>query len=368
VPRLRDDLKVLIQLTEAEAPSLRRVRAIRKAQILYGFGDASGSGFGWCIDFGDGVRYELGEWCDKIQEASSNYRELQNLVNAMLRAAQEWRLDGCELLLYTDNKTAEGSFFWRTAKTRALFELFVTLYKLQMQFDFILHLVWISGTRMIQQGTDGLSGGEKNILATCGMSLGGMVHLHLSATAQSAMLEDWIRGWADTGRQLEVLELGVVHLGSPTGILWMVSGAGRSGCGHHFCDALHKRPSCFHVFSTPLLMTNRWSKQLLKATDVYFYLKAENMIWNNSQHEPHGIFISLPLSRNEPWRLRRTKTVVDMESSLQELPPDDFLQKGNILRKFLGLTRQLETILEGLVRDLLHTPGRGSLPGSASKR
>jgi ribonuclease HI len=103
------------------------VRASRKANILCGFGDASGSGFGWCIDFGDGVRYELGEWCDKIQEASSNYRELQNLVNAMLRAAQEGRLDGCEVFLYADNQTAEGSYFRGTAKSRALFELIVTL-------------------------------------------------------------------------------------------------------------------------------------------------------------------------------------------------------------------------------------------------
>jgi hypothetical protein len=55
-------------------------------------------------------------------------------------------------------------------------------------------------------------------------------------------------------------------------------------------------------------------------------------------------------------------------SSLRELPSDDFLQKGNILRKFLGLTRQLETMPEGLVRELLHIPGRGSVPGSTSKR
>jgi hypothetical protein len=109
-------------------------------------------------------------------------------------------------------------------------------------------------------------------------------------------------------------------------------------------------------------------EKLLKATDVYFVLKAESMIWNNSQHEPLGIFISLPLSRHEPWRLRQTKTVVYLESSLRELPSDDLLQKGNILRKFLGLTRQLETMPEGLVRELLHTPGRGSVPGSTSKR
>jgi hypothetical protein len=116
VTRLRDDLNVLIELTEADAPHLRRVRASRKANILYGFGDASGSGFGWCIDFGEGVRYELGEWCDTIQEASSNYRELHNLANAMLRATQEGRLDGCEMFLYTDNQTVAGSYFRGTAR------------------------------------------------------------------------------------------------------------------------------------------------------------------------------------------------------------------------------------------------------------
>jgi hypothetical protein len=102
-----------------------------------------------------------------------------------------------------------------------------------------------------------------------------------------------------------------------------------------FCDDLHKRPSCFHVFAIPLLMTKRWRKQLLKATDVYVVLKADSMIWNNSQHDPLDIFIYLPLSRHEHWSLQRTKTVVDMESSMKELPPDYFLQKGNILRKFL---------------------------------
>jgi hypothetical protein len=101
--------------------------------------------------------------------------------------------------------------------------------------------------------------------------------------------------------------------------------------------------------------------------DAYFVLKADSMIWNNSQHESLGIFISLPLSRLQPWSLRRINTVVDMDSALRELPPDDFLQKGNILYKFLGITRQLETIPEGLVRELLHTPGRGLIPGSTPK-
>jgi hypothetical protein len=60
--------------------------------------------------------------------------------------------------------------------------------------------------RMIQQGNDGLSRGKENGIATCGLSLVGMVPLHLSATARSAMREDWIHGWTDKGRKLEVLE------------------------------------------------------------------------------------------------------------------------------------------------------------------
>jgi hypothetical protein len=49
------------------------------------------------------------------------------------------------------------------------------------------------------------------------------------------------------------------------------------------CDDPHKRPNCFHLFVIPLLMMNRWRKELLKVKDVYFVLKAESMIWNNSQ-------------------------------------------------------------------------------------
>jgi hypothetical protein len=43
-------------------------------------------------------------------------------------------------------------------------------------------------------------------------------------------------------------------------------------------DALHKRPTLFHVFTIPLLIMNRWRKLVLKATDVYFVLKADSMI------------------------------------------------------------------------------------------
>jgi hypothetical protein len=83
--------------------------------------------------------------------------------------------------MYTDDQTAEVSYYRVSATSRALFELIVTLYKLQMKYDFILDVVWIVGTRMIHQGMDGLSWGDTNGLATNGMSLSSMVLLHLSS-------------------------------------------------------------------------------------------------------------------------------------------------------------------------------------------
>jgi hypothetical protein len=49
-----------------------------------------------------------------------------NLANALIRAAQEGLLDGCEVFLYTDNQPAEGSYFIGSAKSGALFEMIVT--------------------------------------------------------------------------------------------------------------------------------------------------------------------------------------------------------------------------------------------------
>jgi hypothetical protein len=87
--RLNDDIDVILTLTEDEMPPLRSIRARRVGQILYCFGDASDAGFGWIIDLGEEVYYEYGEWSEAISEESSNYRELRNLVNALVKAGED---------------------------------------------------------------------------------------------------------------------------------------------------------------------------------------------------------------------------------------------------------------------------------------
>jgi hypothetical protein len=115
-------------------------------------------------------------------------------------------MDGCEVFFYTDNQRADGYKFRGSARSPALFELIVTLYKLQMQHDLILHVVWIVGTGMIQQVVDGFSRGGENGPATSVVAFSGMVPLHLEACERSPLLLDWLEDWCDLGKDLKVLE------------------------------------------------------------------------------------------------------------------------------------------------------------------
>jgi hypothetical protein len=100
---------------------------------------------------------------------------------------------------------------------------------------------------------------------------------------------------------------------------------------------------------------------MLKAVYVYSVLKPECAVWDHSQHEPLGIFISLLLRRHEPWRLRHTQPVVDLARALREVPDDDFVQKGHLLCDFCCLVRQLETMPASVVRGVLHTTEGGQV-------
>ena len=134
---------------------------MRKAGVVfYGFGDASGRDFGSSFQYGSTIAYQYGKWCQSIVERSSNYKELLNLVNALEEGVQEGKFQECEIFLFTDNSTAEGAYYKGNTPSRTLFELVVRLRKLAMGSGLRLHVIHVSGKRMIAQGTDGLSRGE----------------------------------------------------------------------------------------------------------------------------------------------------------------------------------------------------------------
>jgi hypothetical protein len=111
VPRFRHDVEALKAVSEPDAPPLRRVRCQKKCMAYYGFGDASGAGFGAMLQIGHSIYYEYGRWTSEVTESeSSNWQELNNLVEALEGACQKHQLAGCELMLFTDNSTAKNAF------------------------------------------------------------------------------------------------------------------------------------------------------------------------------------------------------------------------------------------------------------------
>ena len=97
VPRFKKDIAALMRLTDFDLPPLRVVRPTQVVQVFYGFGDKSGKQFGSTLlenyncrghltgaaQGSDRIRFRIGLWTPEVEEESSNYKELRNLVDSI---------------------------------------------------------------------------------------------------------------------------------------------------------------------------------------------------------------------------------------------------------------------------------------------
>jgi hypothetical protein len=61
--------------------------------------------------------------------------------------------------MFMDNYVTERAYFRGMSKSKQLFNLILWLQKLEMAGELFIHLIWVARTRMITQGTDGVSRG-----------------------------------------------------------------------------------------------------------------------------------------------------------------------------------------------------------------
>jgi hypothetical protein len=215
-PRLRDDVRALLKLSDFELPPLRVVRPSMVVSVFYGFGDASGKEFGGTISENyncdralskiaegkDGLRFRIGVWNAEERLESSNFKELCNLVEFTESEAERGRLRNCEYFLFTDNSTAESCFYRGTSSSKILHSLVLRLRLLEMKYGMLIHLIHVSGTRMIDQGTDAASRGSLMEGVLAGKDMLSFVDLSVTAVDRHPPVLDWVRSW--TG--LETLE------------------------------------------------------------------------------------------------------------------------------------------------------------------
>jgi hypothetical protein len=75
---------------------------------MYGFADASGSGFGSTVMLDGGIRYRIGTWGPDENE-SSNFREFENVVASLREEEVAGHLKKALIFMCTDNSTVESA-------------------------------------------------------------------------------------------------------------------------------------------------------------------------------------------------------------------------------------------------------------------
>ena len=394
VPRFKDDIAALTRLTAFEMPPLRVVRPAQVVQVFYGFGDASGKQFGatlsnnyncrGCLsgaaqDVG-GVRLRVGLWSPEEEEESSNYKELKNLVDTIREEAFSGRLKECEMFVFTDNSTAESCFYRGNSKSVHLHRLVLELRVLEMTFGMTVHVVHISGRRMIAQGTDGCSRGSMMEGVMSGQDMLSFVDLARSAVERHPPLLEWVRawtgrptlepltpeGWFEEGHGIKggYLDKHKVwipnHEAKNQMHLWLPPPAVADAALEELLKARHKRTDTFHVIIIPRLMTPRWRRLFNKACDFTFAVSLGHPFWPDSMFEPLCVGILLPFSTHRPWCFKRAPLLVEMGRELREVLAAGEADGGDILRQLLKLPGRVAPLSERVACRVLHVPGRPS--------
>jgi hypothetical protein len=366
VPVLREHLSALSSLFRKPEPTLRLIRGASVYEVCYVFGDASGEGFGssWTSKEGS-IAFRYGIWGKEGQGTSSNYRELRNLVETMERLGEVGELVGREVFLFTDNAVAESIAARGSSSSPKLFELVVRLNRLEMEYLCKVNLVHVAGTRMIDQGTDGLSRGDMYEGVMAGESMLLHVPLHLSAIERNPLLVEWIKSWSEGGANpdLEVLacedwfERGHDVKGSRTNIdgywipdyksglfLWSPPPGAARVAIEQLRQARLKRQSSTHIFVVPRLMVTEWRRQVIKAADIRFEIPVGHSLWGNSMHEPLTIAICFPYISRQPWELRKTELMVDVERKLQGMLQENPAAGRHLLSQLFNLTGEMDSM------------------------
>ncbi len=379
VKRFSDDLNELLNLMRAEKPPRRLVRGKNVVLVKYGFGDASGCGFGASWESDKGISFRMGIWSEEVnKDKSSNFRELKNLVETLELMGKNDELNGVEIFFFTDNSTAERAFYKGSSSSKLLHELVSRLKNLEMYVGCKIYLCHVSGKRMIAQGTDGLSRGNT---AEGVMKKGNMLEfipLHLTALERSSSLLNWLRllceGHDEKERKLEILdpldwyERGHDHLGNiqnmdglwmpkiQSGLfLWHPAPAAAETALEELRMARLKRTKSTHVFVCPRLLEPQWRSHLHKSADLVLEIPAGTSFWPEDMFEPLIIGLYFPYLSHRPWELRHSPSLVELGRRLRPLWKTDEKSAGIILREFWSKERSFSNLSPKLVFKMLHS-------------
>jgi hypothetical protein len=387
VPRLERDLRALTELFAPAEPTLRLVRGHAIHCALFGFGDASGGGFGSSWESPDGVNYRFGTWGVDMDGESSNLRELTNLVDTLDEIGSTGSLKGVEIFLFTDNSTSEAAYYNGSSKSEKLFDLVLRVKKLEMHQQAKIHIIHVSGERMKEQGSDGLSRGNLNVGVMAGKKMLDFVPIHLTALERCSSLKPWLEtfvgkdaeflepeDWFTRGHNLDEskweynsdgLKLPTFKKGT---FIWCPQPCAAEAAVEELRRARHKRQDSRHLFIVPRLMTPTWRKHLHKAADLILTLKPGHHAWSTDMLEPLTLAFVFPFISHKPWQLRGSYQLLALGRALSEVWAGNNGREGPLLRQLWSYQERLKNMPSKLASKLLQSQSVDGIPHCNSRK
>ncbi len=220
---LASDVEALAAIFGTSRVPVVGVRSRQVVAVVYGFGDASGTGLGATFTCGSGLNFRIGVWGYEEDPESSNWKEFTNVVEALDEEGEEGNLNHAEVFMFTDNSAVESCVAGGSSSSPKLLSLVVRLQALSMRVGFKINVFHIAGTRMIAQGTDGVSRGFLGQGVMDGAAMSAFVPIHQTPVERSPVeLVPWIRkcagkeaillskmGWFQDGHDVEGWKVGV---------------------------------------------------------------------------------------------------------------------------------------------------------------
>jgi hypothetical protein len=372
-PRFASDVGALSSIFSSESIPRVSLRTRRVVTVVYGFGDASGTGLGATFTCGSGFNFRIGVWGSEEKDESSNWKEFSNVVEALEDEAGSGNLTETEVFMFTDNSTVEACASKGSSTAPKLLGLIIRLRALAIRCGFKLHIFHVAGTRMIAQGTDGVSRGFLALGVMAGEAMSSFIPIHRTAQERSVAFVEWIKQW--TGSDSVVLDpMGWFSTGHdidgwltcPDGFdrpelcegrtyIWVPPPFAADVALGELRKARIKRQSSSHLFVCPRLCGPLvWLKQLYKAADVVLEFPAGSLHWSREMHEPILIGVLFPFIRHSPWQLRNTPKMHSVVRQLRCLLQGEDVDACDFLRKFWVQCIRLGSMPEAVVRSVLY--------------
>jgi hypothetical protein len=168
-----------------------------------------------------------------------------------------------------------------------------------MVYGMTLHVVHISGKRMIAQGTDGCSRGSFMEGIMAGQDMLSFIDLARAAVERHPPVLEWVRSWTGlpkllpltpeewfveghgvVGGTLDKRKVWIpIHEPKNKVHLWAPPPAVADAALEELLKARHKRTDIFHVVLIPRLMAPRWRRLFSKACDFTFVVSPGALFW-----------------------------------------------------------------------------------------